>query len=127
MASSWFLRRQRVCQAQPLLPFSTMRGLALNPEGIARDIITVGGSAGALAPLMELVGSLGHDFPGVVAIVLHRSPVTPSMLRHILARQTILAVIEPDDGAVLSLLPGRIYVAPPDEHLVFHDAGIRTN
>ncbi|HEY0418504.1 MAG TPA: chemotaxis protein CheB [Acetobacteraceae bacterium] len=80
-----------------------------------RDIIVIGGSAGALPPLVELAAALPGDFPGVLLVVLHIGP-RPSNLPEILNRFGQLPAFFPSDGEALQ--PGRIYVAPPDRHLL---------
>ncbi len=52
-----------------------------------RDIVVVGGSAGALQPLTEMLRALPADFPAAVLVVLHSSPTAPGMLPLLLARQ----------------------------------------
>lgn len=78
-------------------------------------IVAVGGSAGALEALRELVGVLPAGGPPIV-VVLHLSKDYPSLLPSVLRLHTELQVVEAIDKLVLA--PGTIVVAPPDYHLL---------
>ena len=56
-------------------------------------------------------------------VVLHVSPNTPSVLPHILSRSGRLPAHHPLDGEPIQR--GRIYVAPPDQHLLVRDGHVR--
>ena len=70
-----------------------------------------------------MVGGLPSDLPASVLVVLHIAPIGPSVLPAILARHAQLPAAHPSDGDPLE--PGRIYVAPPDHHLVVADGRVR--
>ena len=59
---------------------------------------------------------LPRDLDAAVLILLHLTPRHKSLLPRILARSTRLDVREAVDGDVL--VPGLVYVAPPDAHLL---------
>jgi two-component system chemotaxis response regulator CheB len=84
-----------------------------------RDTIVIGASAGGVQALSKLVADLPHDLPAAVFIVLHISPNVPSLLPSILARESSLPVAYASDGEAIQR--GRIYVAPPDHHLIIED------
>ena len=54
------------------------------PTSVQRDITVIGGSAGSLAPLRELLGALPADYPAAVFVVVHVAPEAPSILPQIL-------------------------------------------
>ena len=81
-----------------------------------RDIVVVGASAGGIAALQKLVGGIAADYQGSIFIVLHLSPHSPNVLPHILSRASHLPVANAVDGEAISR--GRIYVAPPNHHLL---------
>jgi two-component system, chemotaxis family, protein-glutamate methylesterase/glutaminase len=87
------------------------------------DIVVVGFSAGGIEPLLRLVGALPADFPGAVFVVHHFPPQSVSALPHILQRASALDVGQAVDGD--AILPGRICVARPDQHLVLTDGHVR--
>jgi two-component system chemotaxis response regulator CheB len=79
-----------------------------------RSVIVVGGSAGAVEPLQELVGGLPRELAAAVCIVLHLGN-RQSMLPELFSQTSSLPACWAADGDPLQ--PGRIYVAPPDHHL----------
>jgi two-component system chemotaxis response regulator CheB len=85
--------------------------------------VVIGGSAGALAPLRKIVSTLPRDFPAPVLVVLHLSPDFPSALPELLSRSGPLPARHAQHGE--RLLPGRIYVAPPDHHLLVGQEHLR--
>jgi two-component system chemotaxis response regulator CheB len=81
-----------------------------------RDIVVIGGSAGGIEPLIELVERLPASFAGSIFIVVHTPAHARSRLPEILRRAGPLPAVHARDGE--AILPGRIYVAPPDRHLL---------
>ena len=88
-----------------------------------RDMIVVGGSAGAVEALRILVEGLPSDLDASVLVVVHIPPSAPGHLVEILQRRSALPVCWARDGQALER--GRVYVAPPDAHLVVDDGHIR--
>jgi two-component system chemotaxis response regulator CheB len=87
------------------------------------DTIVVGASAGGVQALKTLVSGLSKDLPAAVFIVLHIPSDSPGMLAEILARDSKLAIaIAKDDEEIQR---GRIYVAPPDLHLLIERQRVR--
>src|SRR5215210_2312803 len=87
------------------------------------DIVLIGASAGGVHAISELVALFPRDFPAAVFIVLHLSPYGNSAMPQILSRSGPLPAVHPKDGD--PILPGRIYVAPPDHHLLIEPDRIR--
>ncbi len=94
------------------------------------DIIVVGASAGGVEALCQLVPLLPPDLPAAVFIVLHISSQGTSVLPQILNRaiakrqkNSTLKAVHPQDGE--EILHGRIYIAPPDRHLLVKNGYIR--
>jgi len=90
-----------------------------NKLSLKRDIIVIGSSAGGVKALIELVKSLPHDFPGAIFITQHVAPYAESMLPDILSTMGPLKAEHPQDGQRIE--PNRIYVAPPDHHLLLDE------
>src|SRR5947209_5080636 len=88
----------------------------------AQDIIVVGGSAGGLEALGNVLRGLPPDFDASVFAVLHTSPNGTSVLPQILARTAALPVAFAVDREAPQ--SGRVYVAPPDHHLTLADGAI---
>jgi two-component system chemotaxis response regulator CheB len=81
-----------------------------------RDVVVVGASAGGVEALVDLAASLPADLPAAVLVVLHVPPTGTSALPHILNRHGPLRAGHASDGEPIAR--GRIYVAPPDRHLL---------
>src|SRR5688572_1864255 len=81
-----------------------------------RDIIVIGASAGGVEALKQLASQLPENFPAAVLMVLHVSPHGYSVLPNILNRAGPLKAMHPLEGQAIER--GRIYVAPPDHHLL---------
>jgi len=81
-----------------------------------RDIMVIGASAGGVEALQVLAESLPADFPGSLFVVIHVSPFSPHMLPQILSRRGPLLAVQTQDR--MAIQHGRIYIAPPDHHLI---------
>jgi two-component system chemotaxis response regulator CheB len=88
-----------------------------------RDIIVIGGSVGSLNVLKDISGKLPSDFPAAVFIVWHIAATSPGLLPEILSRQGALPAVHAEDFEKFE--PGRIYVAPPDRHLLIENDRVR--
>ncbi len=76
----------------------------------------MGASAGGVEALRQVVTTLDPVLPAPVLVVLHQPSNYPSVLPGILSRSGPLPAEHPGGGEALR--PGRIYVAPPDHHLL---------
>ncbi|HEX8255976.1 MAG TPA: chemotaxis protein CheB [Thermoanaerobaculia bacterium] len=81
-----------------------------------KDIIVIGTSAGGIEALQKLAAALPIDFPASIFVVLHTSPSSPGVLAHIIDEAGPLPAANAVRGE--RIRPGRIYVAPPDHHLL---------
>jgi two-component system chemotaxis response regulator CheB len=80
------------------------------------EAIVIGASAGGVAALRAVLGSLPADLPVPVLIVLHLPRDRPSTISEILDGDCALPVREAVDKQ--PLLPGTVTFAPPDYHLL---------
>ncbi|WMS43743.1 chemotaxis protein CheB [Acuticoccus sp. MNP-M23] len=87
-----------------------------------RNIVVIGGSAGSLDALSQIVRHLPGDFPAAVLFVQHLPATHTSALPDILAQRTALTVREATDGA--SLTAGTLSTCVPDYHLVLSEANM---
>ncbi|HUP13781.1 MAG TPA: chemotaxis protein CheB, partial [Niastella sp.] len=88
-----------------------------------RNIIVIGASAGGFEAINRLVASLPPDLDAAVFIVWHMSPDITGVLPKVLNRQkTILATHAIDKEPIVF---NRIYVAPPDRHLILENGFVR--
>jgi two-component system chemotaxis response regulator CheB len=84
-----------------------------------RDIVVIGASAGGIPALTALVGGLPADLPAALFIVVHVPSFGESRLPEILSRAGPLPAHHPESGEAIE--HGRIYVAPPDYHLLLRN------
>ncbi len=89
------------------------------PVGLA----VVGASAGGVEALKSFAARLPADLGCPVVVVLHVSATGTSVMPQILARAGPLPAVAASDGEVPQ--PGRLYVAPPDRHVLVTPAGLR--
>jgi len=89
---------------------------AASGDQVCRDIVVVGTSAGGVQALQELVRGLPQGYGGAVFVVMHTSPLSPAVLPMILDRASQLPCTHAVDGEPIRR--GRVYVAPPDTHLL---------
>jgi two-component system, chemotaxis family, protein-glutamate methylesterase/glutaminase len=83
-------------------------------------MIVIGASLGGLRALRTLLAGLPGSFPLPLAVVLHRPKGTEDLLTPLLQAGGALTVGEALDKE--PILPGRVYVAPPDYHLLVEPA-----
>jgi two-component system chemotaxis response regulator CheB len=88
-----------------------------------RDIIVLGASAGGVQTLSDLVSELPRDLPAAIFVVIHISPSGTSAMPAILSRSGPLKAIHPRDNELIE--HGKIYVAPPDHHLIIEPKRVR--
>lgn len=89
----------------------------MGPAPVTRDVLVIGGSAGALEALRQLLSSLSSDLPAAIFIVLHVGEA--SVLPAVLSRWSALPVAAAENGALFQR--GRIHVGVPGMHLLLHD------
>ncbi|MFO1060350.1 MAG: chemotaxis protein CheB [Dongiaceae bacterium] len=80
------------------------------------DIVAIGGSAGALEAITRMLQMLPGDIPASILVALHIGAANGNRTPRILARHGPLPAEFARDGERLER--GRVYVAPPDRHLL---------
>lgn len=83
-----------------------------------RDIIVVGASAGGVSALKEMLATMPPNLPAAVFVTMHMFNRADSSLAAILDAVGPLKASFPSDGD--SIEHGRVYIAPPDYHLILH-------
>ena len=81
-----------------------------------RDVLVIGGSAGATQPLKQILGRLPADLPAAVLVVLHIPAQGIGILSTVVSSAGALPVRQAENG--MKIEPGRIYLAAPDHHLL---------
>jgi two-component system, chemotaxis family, protein-glutamate methylesterase/glutaminase len=87
------------------------------------DILTIGVSTGGPNALAAMLPSLPKTLPVPVVIVQHMPPMFTRLLAERLNAQCGLDVLEGQAGQ--PVVPGRIYIAPGDYHMVVTRQGTR--
>lgn len=88
-----------------------------------RDIIVIGGSSGATAPLRTILGALPPGLPAAVFVVLHIPARSLGILTTVAQASSHLPVRPAEDG--MKIEPGHVYLGVPDRHLLIVDGHIR--
>ncbi|KMO40870.1 glutamate methylesterase [Methylobacterium tarhaniae] len=88
-----------------------------------RDIVVIGGSSGATAPLRTILGALSPELPAALFIVLHIPARSLGLLATVTAAAARLPVHAAEDG--MAIRPGHIYLGVPDHHLILAEGRIR--
>jgi two-component system chemotaxis response regulator CheB len=88
-----------------------------------RDIIVMGASAGGLSAFNRIIKQLPEQLNAAVFIVWHVSPYSTSILPEILNRAGKLKAKHAADGEPIET--GKVYIAPPDHHLLLELDRIR--
>lgn len=87
-----------------------------------QNLVVIAASRGGFSVLRTLVGGLPADLPAAVCIVLHIGR-HDSRLPDLMSCWGPLPATYPGDGDALQ--PGKIYVAPPDRHLILERGRLR--
>lgn len=95
--------------------------VAVVPAASADWLVAMGASAGGPAALAKVLSGLPRDFPAAIVVVQHIDAAFVPGLITWLAGQCPLAVVPVVHGA--RLMPGRVYVAGGDRHVVIDPAG----
>jgi two-component system chemotaxis response regulator CheB len=88
-----------------------------------KDIVVIGASAGGMDALRQLARELPRGLNAALFLVWHLAPGYRSVLPEVLSRSGPLPALHPRDGDPIE--PGRIYVAPPDHHLLLERGYVR--
>ncbi|MFL9845655.1 chemotaxis protein CheB [Flavobacterium rhizosphaerae] len=88
-----------------------------NKVNIPAHVIMIGGSAGSLEVLLNVLPRLTSLNNKALIIVVHRKGSEDTLLEGLIAMKTHIPVYELDDK--VPVLPGYIYIAPSDYHLLF--------
>jgi len=92
----------------------------MNKMARSKGIVVVGTSLGGLTALEQVLAALPIEFPVPIAVVQHRGKAGDDGMRRALQRSCRLPVLEAEDK--MSAEAGRVYLAPPDYHLLVEDA-----
>ena len=80
-------------------------------------VIVIGGSAGALDGLLEILPVLPATLATPIVVVIHLAPNAPTLVPALLERATARQVLEIEDKQ--PLVPFAVHVAPANYHVLF--------
>jgi len=83
---------------------------------VAYRVVVLGTSWGGLQALRCIGGALPADFPLPVVAVQHRHRDSDHLLQQLVQDRTAIRVSDVEDKE--PMLPGHLYIAPPDYHLL---------
>jgi two-component system chemotaxis response regulator CheB len=92
-------------------------------EVVRRDIIVIGASAGGLEAIKTILSAVPKDLDAAIFVVLHTANHSGSLLPAVLGRASKLPVSHPIDWERFE--PGRVYIAPPGNHMLVEDGVLR--
>lgn len=104
------------------LSLKKRKPVSTDPSPRPKHVVALAASAGGLTALTEILSSLPPDFAAPVLVLQHLSPRYRSWLSEILGRRVALPVVQVQGGERLEA--GRVYVAPPDHHLLVELGGL---
>jgi two-component system chemotaxis response regulator CheB len=87
------------------------------------NIIVIGASAGGYEPLKTIVAGLPKDLDASIFVVWHMSPDVRGILPQVFNKFDRMHAAHAVDCE--AIVPGRIYVAPPDHHLLLEEGQVR--
>ncbi|TDD83403.1 chemotaxis protein CheB [Actinomadura rubrisoli] len=90
-----------------------------------RDVVVMAASAGGIEALGAVMAELPADLPASVLVVLHVPATGGRALPGILGRAGKLPAAAAVDGE--GLRHGRVYLAPPDHHLLVRDGAVHVS
>ena len=82
-------------------------------------MITIGGSAGSIQALKQVVRDLPGNLLASVVVVIHTRAREYSALAELLNNAGEMSAVSAEDAQRIE--PGKIYVAPPDRHMLIAD------
>ncbi|WP_288446394.1 chemotaxis protein CheB [Chryseobacterium culicis] len=83
------------------------------------ELIVIGGSAGSLQVIIEMIKNLNDVLKIPIVVVLHRKAQSGDILRTLLQQFTKIPVIEAEDKTGIE--SNAIYIVPADYHLLFEN------
>ena len=86
-------------------------------------IIVMGASTGGFEAFKKIIQALPPDFSTPIFIVWHMSSHTPSVLPQMLNKLNTIVAAHAYNNEEIK--PNRIYVAPPDYHMLIEDGKVR--
>jgi two-component system CheB/CheR fusion protein len=86
-------------------------------------VVAIGASAGGIEAFSELLRCLPTNTGMAFVLILHLDPKHHSILPELLAKETLMPVVQVRDG--VQVLPDHVYVIPPNTSMTISDRALR--
>ncbi len=83
------------------------------------ELVVIGGSAGSLQVILEMIKKLDNNIAAPILLVLHRKAQSNNILQALLQQFSPVEVVEIDDKTEVE--DNKIYITPADYHLLFEN------
>ncbi|PQA91182.1 chemotaxis protein CheB [Chryseobacterium shigense] len=83
------------------------------------ELVVIGGSAGSLQVILEMLKKLKNEISFPILLVVHRKASSTNVLQTLLQQFVSMEVIEIDDKTEIQ--NNKLYVVPADYHLLFEN------
>ncbi|WP_185116983.1 chemotaxis protein CheB [Chryseobacterium carnipullorum] len=83
------------------------------------ELVVIGGSAGSLQVILEMLKNLKNEISFPILLVVHRKASSTNVLQTLLQQFVTMEVIEIDDKTKIQ--NNKLYVVPADYHLLFEN------
>ena len=80
------------------------------------EAIVMGTSAGGFQALSAILERLPKDYAVPIVVVQHRAKGSPDLFEEIMQRRCAIQIKQADEKE--KIVPGSVYIAPPDYHLL---------
>ncbi|SDQ09949.1 CheB methylesterase [Chryseobacterium soldanellicola] len=89
----------------------------MKTESSNTELIVIGGSAGSLQVILQMIKKLNLEIPFPLLLVLHRKAHSTNILPVLLQQFSCMEVIEIEDKTEIQ--NNKLYIVPADYHLLF--------
>ncbi|MCD1117387.1 chemotaxis protein CheB [Chryseobacterium turcicum] len=91
----------------------------MHTESSNTELVLIGGSAGSLQVILEMIKNLNENLNFPIILVLHRKAQSTNILQTLLQQFISTEVVEIDDKT--DIKKNKIYIVPADYHLLFEN------
>ncbi len=91
----------------------------METQNTKTELIVIGGSAGSLQVILEMIKNLNDNLSFAILLVVHRKAHATNILQTLLQQFSPMEVVEIEDKTEIQ--NNKIYITPADYHLLFED------
>lgn len=91
----------------------------MHTESTNTELVLIGGSAGSLQVILEMIKNISEKLNFPIILVLHRKAHSTNILQTLLQQFISTEVVEIDDKT--DIRKNKIYIVPADYHLLFEN------